>query len=95
MPAVTRKGDMCTGHGDFPPRPSTSGSSKVFIDGIQAHCVGDSWDTHCNSSPSCHSGSLSGGSSKVFVSGKALGRVGDPVDCGSTVDSGSSKVFAN
>ena len=26
MPAVTRKGDICTGHSCFPPRNSTSGS---------------------------------------------------------------------
>nr|AKN37320.1 hypothetical protein [Vibrio sp. 1F_97] len=49
---------------------------------------------HCDPSPSCHAGSLSGGSSSVFVNGKPLGRVGDAVDCGSVVAAGSSNVFA-
>ena len=31
MPAVTRKGDICTGHECFPPRSSTSGSPNVFV----------------------------------------------------------------
>jgi uncharacterized Zn-binding protein involved in type VI secretion len=66
-----------------------------MIDGIPAHCVGDSWAVHCDPKPSCHDGTLSGGSGKVFVGGKALGRVGDPVNCGSSVATGSSKVFAN
>ena len=43
MPAVTRKGDSCTGHGCFPARPSTSGSPDVFVNGIAVHRQGDSW----------------------------------------------------
>lgn len=58
MPAVTRQGDACTGHGAFPPRPSTAGSATVFANGMP------------------------------------LGRVGDPVACGSSVAAGSPNVFA-
>ena len=94
MPAVTRLGDMCTGHRAFPPRASTSASPNVFANGIAVHRKGDSWAVHCDSSPSCHASELKSGSSTVFVNGKALGRVGDPVACGSVVAAGSSNVFA-
>lgn len=94
MPAVTRLGDNCTGHGCFPPRPSTSASSNVFVNNIEVHREGDSWDTHC-CGPSCHTSNLSAGSSTVYVNGKQIGRIGDPVACGSVVAVGSGNVFAN
>lgn len=94
MPAVTRQGDSCTGHGTFPPRPSTSGSGNVFVNGIPAHRQGDSWAVHCNPSPSCHASTLGAGSATVFCNGQQLGRVGDPVACGSAVAAGSGDVFA-
>ena len=69
MPAVTRKGDSCTGHSCFPPRNSTSGSPNVFVNGKPAHRQGDSWETHCcthtDCPHGCHSGSLASGSSSV------------------------------
>lgn len=94
MPAVTRQGDGCTGHGSYPPRNSVSGSGNVMINGIPAHRQGDGWETHCNDVPVCHGGSLAAGSGTVIVNGKQLGRVGDPVDCGSAVAAGSPNVFA-
>lgn len=94
MPAVTRKGDSCSGHGDFPPRPSTGGSSTVFVNGKPVHRQGDAWAVHCNPLNVCHGGSLSAGSGTVFVEGKEIGRIGDPVGCGSSVTSGSDDVFA-
>jgi uncharacterized Zn-binding protein involved in type VI secretion len=93
MPAVTRKGDDCTGHGAFGPRPSSAGSPNVLINGIPAHRVGDAWPSHCDPD-TCHDSVLSGGSSTVMVNGKPLGRVGDPVACGSAVAAGSPNVFA-
>ncbi|WP_394698961.1 PAAR domain-containing protein [uncultured Tolumonas sp.] len=94
MPAVTRLGDSCTGHGTWPPRPSTGGSGDVFVNGIPAHRQGDAWAVHCNDVPVCHAGSLAAGSGTVFVNGKQLGRVGDSVSCGSAVAAGSGNVFA-
>lgn len=94
MPAVTRLGDTCTGHGAFPPRPSTSGSPNVNVNGIPVHRQGDSWAVHCDPSPSCHGSVLDSGSSTVKVNGKDMGRVGDPVACGSSVATGSNNVFA-
>ena len=93
MPAVTRLGDICTGHEDFPPRANTSASVNVFINGIAAHRQGDSWATHCNPT-TCHDSVSAAGSSTVYVNGKQLMRIGDPVACGSAVAQGSSDVFA-
>ena len=94
MPAVTREGDECTGHGAYPPRASTGGAGTVFVNNIAAHCVGDGWADHCDPKPDCHGGALGGGSGTVYVEGKPLGRIGDPVDCGSVVAGGSHNVFA-
>lgn len=93
MPAVTRKGDPCTGHGCFPPRASTEGSPNVYANGIAVHRQGDGWGTHCCGGQ-CHVGALATGSSSVYVNGKQIGRIGDPLDCGSAVSVGSSDVFA-
>lgn len=94
MPPVTRLGDSCSGHEDFPPRNSSNGSPNVFVNGLAAHRLGDSWEVHCNSIPVCHAGALASGSSSVFVNGLNLGRIGDPIDCGSSVASGSPNVYA-
>lgn len=98
MPAVTRKGDSCTGHECFPARTSTEGSSNVYVNNIPVHRLNDGWSVHCCTHPNvphgCHGGVLSSGSSSVFVNNKSIGRVGDSVSCGSLVASGSNNVFA-
>jgi uncharacterized Zn-binding protein involved in type VI secretion len=93
MPAASRKGDVCSGHACFPPRPSTSGSHNVFINGIPALRVDDTYAVHvCGDSS--HDSVVAQGSSKVFVNGRPLARIGDSVACGSVVAQGSSNVFA-
>ncbi|MDX5979643.1 PAAR domain-containing protein [Vreelandella alkaliphila] len=49
---------------------------------------------HCGSS-TCHGGTSVSGSGSVFVNGRAITRVSDAVDCGSTAATGSPNVFAN
>jgi uncharacterized Zn-binding protein involved in type VI secretion len=93
MPAVSRIGDVCTGHGCHPPRNSTTGSGDVFANGIGVHRQGDSWALH-RCGKNIHGGSLSGGSGTVFANGLALGRIGDDVSCGSAAAQGSGNVFA-
>ena len=92
MPAVSRKGDTCTGDGCFPPRASTSGSPNVFVNGKAALRVGDSWEVH-SCGDSSHDGISSAGSSFVFVNGKPLVRVGDDISCGAAAAVGSPNVF--
>lgn len=93
MPAVTRLGDQCTGHGCFPPRVNDEASTNVFVNGLGVHRVGDHWVTHC-CGPACHDSVAASGSSTVFVNGKAMMRIGDSVACGSLVAQGSGNVFA-
>ncbi|MDD3675231.1 PAAR domain-containing protein [Thauera propionica] len=94
MPAVTRLGDLCTGHGCYPPRPSISAASTVYVNGLPAHRVSDAWAAHGCARCPAHGGTLARGSSTVFAEGRAIGRIGDPVDCGSYVAHGSPNVFA-
>lgn len=93
MPAVARLRDTCTGHGCFPSRANSQASGDVFVNGRGAHRQGDGWTAHC-CGPTCHGSTLSAGSGTVFVNGKQLGRIGDPVACGSAIASGSGNVFA-
>ena len=93
MPAVTRLGDQCTGHGCFPARPSTSAAASVFVNGIAMHrVVFVCFSFFCG--PACHASVLAEGSSSVFAEGQAVGRIGDPVACGSSVAEGSPNVYA-
>ena len=92
MPAVTRLGDECTGHGCFGPRVTTEASTDTFINGLGVHRVGDAWETHC-CGPICHDSVMAEGSSTVFVNGKAVARIGDYVACGSASAQGSHNTF--
>lgn len=88
---AARLGDMCTGHGCFPPRSSITGSSDTFIDGIPALRMGDKYDTHC--CVTCHDGQVVGGSGTTFINGMPAARMGDALDCGSQIAIGSSTTF--
>lgn len=92
MAAATRLGDVCTGHGCFPPRANDEASDSVFINGIGAHRLGDHWVTHC-CTIICHDGVAAEGSSTVFINGKAAVRIGDMISCGSASAEGSPDVF--
>lgn len=93
MAAVVRLGDLCSGHGCFPPRANTSASPNVFCNGLAVHRLGDSWGDH-SCGHSHHTSVLAAGSSKVFVNGRPIARVADSVACGSVAAQGSSSVFA-
>jgi uncharacterized Zn-binding protein involved in type VI secretion len=94
MPGVARQGDYGTGHGNFPGRYSSGGSSKTFVGGIPAHRVGDGWPAHYDGYGNGHYSTTVTGSSKVFVGGQALARIGDDISCGGSITTGSSKTFA-
>ena len=93
MAKAARKGDVCSGHGCFPPTPVTSGSGDVFINGIPAARVDDSAAAHgCGKCPP-HGRSIAAGSSSVFINGLPAARVGDAISCGGNVAVGSGNVF--
>lgn len=88
MKPITLKGHSCTGHGGWPPRPSIEGDDYLIVNGRPVHCVGHAWAVHCDPTPSCHGSVLGGGSALMTVNGRAVGRIGDPVACGSNVAEG-------
>jgi uncharacterized Zn-binding protein involved in type VI secretion len=93
--AVQRLGDLCTGHGCWPPRPNAEGSGTVLCNGLPVHREGDAWEPHtCPDIPETHASVLAQGSATVFVNGRGIGRAGDPVACGSVAVPGSPNVFA-
>jgi len=86
---VTRLGDLCTGHGPCPPRPSNGASPNVYANDIAVHRHTDGWAVHC-----LHGSTLSAGSGTVFANDLGVGRITDPVACGSTVQTGSPNIYA-
>ena len=93
--SVQRLGDLCTGHGCWPPRPNAEGAADVFCNGLPVHRAGDAWASHtCPEIPETHASTLAAGSTTVFVNGRQIGRAGDPVACGSVAVPGSPNVFA-
>ena len=93
MPGVSFEGATCSGHGCYPPRPSTSGSSDVFVEGIAVLRAGDSYAPH-TCGDSTHGGAMAEGSGTVTANGHAVVRIGDGVDCGSVCAECVDTVFA-
>lgn len=89
---VSRLGDICSGHGCFPPRPIITASSDVYINGQQTARVGDALAPHCCKG-SCHPGVITSGSSTVYVNGQPVARITSGVNCGSMIAQGSGNVF--
>ncbi len=73
---VHRQGDLDTGHGCWPPRPTSSWASRTYVNNLLVHRDGDAYEVHCCPSiPECHAGTGAGGSATVFVENKALRRL--------------------
>jgi len=95
MPAITRLGDVSTGHSSFPPTATTSASGDVFVNGQGVVRVGDSYAPHGSPTPSPpHGRAASSGSGAVYVNGQPVHRIGDAISCGGASAQGSSDVFA-
>lgn len=96
MPALSYLGSLCTGHGQFKPRPSIAGSGNVQVNGKGVLRFGDAYDVHCKGS--CHPGTVIAGSSTVMVNGQPAARIGDmigpPEVCSSAIAQGSPNVIA-
>jgi uncharacterized Zn-binding protein involved in type VI secretion len=98
MPAVSRIGDMSTGHGCFAPTALIQTPvTKTFFNGILASVI----DTGCLHAPhtcgvTTHAGatrSPSSGASKTFIEGKLAARIGDNIACGDAIGEGSPNSF--
>jgi len=98
MPAVSRVGDMSTGHGCFPPTSMVqSPISKTFFNGIKAGVVnsGCQFATHsCGTVTHTQSERfVSSGAGKTYLEGKAAARIGDDVGDGDAIAEGSANSF--
>lgn len=90
--SACRLGDVTSGHGPFPSRPSNEASPNVFINGIRAMRKTDRFVIHCVGG-SCHRLGMNSGSGSVFINNLDAIRIGDPVDCGEVMVSGSNNTF--
>lgn len=93
MPAITRLGDLSTGHDDCPPVPLVTASGNVLVNGKGAGRLADSYAAHdCPKHPP-HTGTVASGSGTVTINGQPAARVGDAVSCGGSIAQGSGDVF--
>ena len=92
---VVRLGNICTGHGPYPPRPNIEGSPNFSIKGFPVHREGDGWASHCRTSPpwDCHTSVMGVCDSKFMANGKTVAFVGDPVVCGSFCAEGEASLL--
>ena len=83
---------------------SDGGSDDVFVEGVGVVRDGDAMETHPDGSPCTvsainHTPTLSTFSNNVFANGKAIGRIGDKYNQGTSFDhtiiTGASTVIAN
>jgi uncharacterized Zn-binding protein involved in type VI secretion len=93
MPKATRKGDIGSGHGCFPPSSAIEGSPDVFINGKLAVRVGDAFAAHGCGKCAPHGRNAAQGSATVNINGKPSVRVGDAINCGGSAATGSGNVF--
>lgn len=91
MRGIVRLGDICTGHGCWPPRPSVTASQDVFVNGRGVVRVGDGWAVHC--CVTCHASNQANGAPSYFANGRNVARIGDAIACGSSNATGSQDCF--
>lgn len=98
MPAVSRIGDLSTGHGCYPPTVLVvTPVKKTFWNGKLSSVVNSACQhaTHCCGS-SCHVGSErspSTGALKTYIESWAAARIGDNITCGDAIAQGSYNSF--
>ena len=99
MPAITRVGDLSTGHEGYHPSAVTiPNNSTVYANGILIAVKDGSFATHTKpDSPPHVEGAdriITGGSNTVFAESKRVTRIGDDIADGDASAQGSPNVFA-
>ena len=89
---VAKLDSLCSGHDDFQQRNPVTCSDSLFVTGLGVISIGDTWEFHEHGGKN-HDSVQSTGSSSIFVNNKAVARIGDSIECGSTVMTGSDTVF--
>lgn len=90
---MSRKPDITTGHGCWAPSKGITASTNVFINGLPAHKVGDTFTPH-TCGKDVHSDVASVGATKVFVNGSPAMRLGDQLSPPALMAQASWSVFA-
>lgn len=93
MPGVVRCIDLCSGHGEFPPRLPISHSPDVYVDNLPVERCTDTLSIHCDSD-SCHGG-IYIGTRTVFANNLPIQAQTDSISCGSHCLMGSGDVQIN
>lgn len=98
MPAISRKDDLSTGHGCFPPTPmKVTPVKKTFFNDKLAGVVDQQcqFETHsCGiTTHSQQERFVSSGASKTFIEGILAARIGDDIACGDAIAQGSENSF--
>jgi len=89
---VVRLNDVCSGHGCYPPRKSTSCSPDVICEGDYVVRYGDTLESHGCAVCIPHGGTHVG-EHDVIVNGRSIQVGGDPIDCGSVCDQTCSNTY--
>ena len=89
MPKASRRGNLCTGHPAAPPRPAVQGSATVTINDKPGLRQTDLLAPHGDPP---HPGHVLRGLATVTFNDLPAARVGDPVDCGGSMSTGSPNV---
>ena len=92
MPRAARRGDLCTGNETCKARPAREGSPDVTFNDQPALRDGDALVPHTCAIHGPRAGKTMAGSSSVFINDRPVTRVGDEVDCGGHMSSGSADV---
>ena len=96
MPAVVRLNDISTGDPcGAPQRPNSQGCAVSMVNSLPIHCATHAWQPHaCPLSPP-HGATTAAGSPNTFAESLPIARIGDPIDCGSSCQTGSPNTFVN
>ena len=92
MARAARRGDLCAGNETCAARPAREGSPDVTFNDQGALREGDALVPHKCAVHGPGAGKSAGGSATVFVNDRPVTRVGDDVDCGGQITTGSADV---
>jgi uncharacterized Zn-binding protein involved in type VI secretion len=98
MPAVSRVGDLSTGHDCFPPTNLiTTPVAKTYFNGNLAAVVNSNCKFAAHTcGETTHNTDIripTSGASKTYIEGNKAARIGDNIQCGDAIAEGSPNSF--
>lgn len=83
-------------HESYPDTNAIEGSGDTTVNSLEVHCESHALASHGSPSPSgAHPRALAQGSPDTYINSLQAGRIGDPVDCGGLIVTGSSDTIIN